>query len=60
MLYVESVNGGFRVCSKDNTTTASINRRLVEAGIDVHRLEPERITLERRFLEITSRLEAAA
>ena len=59
-LDVESVDGGIRVCSNDNTTTASINRRLVEAGIDVHRLEPERITLERRFLEITSRLEAAA
>jgi len=41
-------------------TAAAINRRLVEAGLDVNRLEPERITLERRFLEITSRLENAA
>ena len=56
----ESIVGGLRVRSADPTTTASINRLLVEAGIDVHRLEPERITLERRFLEITSRLGAAA
>jgi hypothetical protein len=37
-----------------------VNRKLVEAGIDVHRLEPERASLERRFLEITSRLESVA
>jgi ABC-2 type transport system ATP-binding protein len=53
----ERVEGGLRVRS-DNA--AAINRRLVEAGVDVHRLEPERISLERRFLEITSRLENAA
>jgi ABC-2 type transport system ATP-binding protein len=56
----ERIDGGLRVPSEDESTTASINRRLVEAGVDVHRLEPERISLERRFLEITSRLEAAA
>jgi hypothetical protein len=39
---------------------AELNRRLVEAGVPVHRLEPEHVSLERRFLEITSRLEAAA
>jgi len=33
-----------------------LNRRLVEAGIGVHRLETERISLEDRFLQITSRL----
>jgi ABC-2 type transport system ATP-binding protein len=38
---------------------ADINRRLVEAGIPVHRFEPETTSLEQRFLEITSRLEAA-
>jgi ABC-2 type transport system ATP-binding protein len=48
---------GLRVRAAD---AAAINRRLVEAGIDVHRLEPERVSLERRFLEITSRLEVAA
>ena len=39
---------------------ADINRRLVEAGLAVHRLEPGRATLEERFLEITSRLGVAA
>ena len=53
----EAVEGGLRVRAAD---AAAINRRLVEAGIDVHRLEPERVSLERRFLEITSRLEVAA
>jgi ABC-2 type transport system ATP-binding protein len=38
---------------------ADINRRLVEAGIPVHRFEPVSTSLEQRFLEITSRLEAA-
>jgi ABC-2 type transport system ATP-binding protein len=56
----ERVDGGLRVRSKDGSTAASINRRLVEAGLDVYRLEPERVSLERRFLDITSRLEAAA
>jgi ABC-2 type transport system ATP-binding protein len=53
----EVVEDGLRVRAAD---AAAINRRLVEAGIDVHRLEPERVSLERRFLEITSRLEVAA
>jgi ABC-2 type transport system ATP-binding protein len=39
---------------------ADINRRLVEAGVAVNRLEPSRASLEERFLEITSRLEEAA
>jgi ABC-2 type transport system ATP-binding protein len=56
----EPTDGGLRVRIGDAATPASINRRLVESGLDVHRLEPERITLERRFLDITSRLEAAA
>jgi ABC-2 type transport system ATP-binding protein len=37
---------------------ADINRRLVEAGLAVHRLEVTRASLEERFLEITSRLGA--
>jgi ABC-2 type transport system ATP-binding protein len=53
----EPVEGGLRIRADD---AAAINRRLVEAGVDVHRLEPERVSLERRFLEITSRLEVAA
>ncbi|MFL6019490.1 MAG: hypothetical protein ACJ74V_18340, partial [Gaiellaceae bacterium] len=36
-----------------------LNRRLVEAGIRVHRLEPVHASLEERFLAITSRLEDA-
>ena len=39
---------------------ADINRRLVEAGVAVHRLEATRASLEERFLEITSRLGVAA
>jgi ABC-2 type transport system ATP-binding protein len=54
---VEAIVGGLRVHSDD---AALVNRRLVDAGLDVHRLEPERVSLERRFLEITSRLENAA
>jgi ABC-2 type transport system ATP-binding protein len=37
-----------------------LNRRLVEAGIAVRRLEPQQASLEQRFLEITTRLENAA
>jgi ABC-2 type transport system ATP-binding protein len=44
----------------ENDAIADINRRLVEAGIPVYRLEAEHASLERRFLEITSRLEEAA
>ena len=42
------------------SAAADINRRLVEAGIAIHRLEPSRASLEQRFLEITSRMEEAA
>ncbi len=37
---------------------ALVNARLVSAGLAVGRLEPVRHSLERRFLEITSRLDA--
>jgi ABC-2 type transport system ATP-binding protein len=59
---IETVAGGLRITVDGDISSAAaaLNRRLVEAGLDVHRLEPERISLERRFLEITSRLEAAA
>jgi ABC-2 type transport system ATP-binding protein len=33
-----------------------VTRRLVEAGVDVRRVEPIRASLEQRFLEITTRL----
>jgi hypothetical protein len=50
--------GGLRLVLTDGSTAAvaDINRRLVEAGLAVHRIEPARITLEERFLEVTSRV----
>jgi len=59
---VDAVPDGVRVHVDGDLSAAAatLNRRLVEAGLDVHRVEPERISLERRFLEITSRLEVVA
>jgi ABC-2 type transport system ATP-binding protein len=37
-----------------------IGRRLVLAGLAIRRFEPVRVSLEQRFLDITSRLEEAA
>ena len=45
---------------ESTSAAADINRRLVEAGIAVHRLDPARVSLEQRFLEITTRLGEAA
>ncbi|TML92680.1 MAG: ABC transporter ATP-binding protein [Actinobacteria bacterium] len=45
---------------RDGGAIAALNRRLVEAGLAVHRLEPADATLEQRFLELTTRLENAA
>ena len=44
----------------DPHVVADLNRRLVEAGISVRRLDPQQTSLEQRFLEITTRLEDAA
>jgi ABC-type multidrug transport system ATPase subunit len=41
-------------------TAAQLNAMLVQAGVGVMRLEPVRESLERRFLEITARLDAPA
>jgi ABC-2 type transport system ATP-binding protein len=49
-----------RVSLVDPAAAADLNRRLIEAGVAVHRLEPSQATLEQRFLEITTRLEKAA
>jgi ABC-2 type transport system ATP-binding protein len=46
------------VALADGLGAADVNRALVSAGIGVSRLEPVRTTLEQRFLDITSRLEA--
>jgi ABC-2 type transport system ATP-binding protein len=47
---------GVRVTLAGSDGVASINARLVEAGVAVFRLEPVKESLEHRFLEITSRL----
>ena len=39
---------------------AAINAALVSAGVAVFRIEPTRVSLEERFLEMTSRLEVTA
>jgi len=57
---VEPVDGALRVTLARAGGAAELNRRLVVAGVGVTRLEPVRETLEERFLEITSRLEALA
>jgi ABC-2 type transport system ATP-binding protein len=56
------IAGGLRLVLSDGSeaAVADINRRLVEAGIAVHRIEPARVTLEERFLEVTSRFGAQA
>ena len=46
------------VLSGDPATAAILNARLVSAGVAVSRLEPVRHSLEQRFLEVTSRLDA--
>jgi ABC-2 type transport system ATP-binding protein len=60
---IEEVSGGLRIVLRAEVdaerVAAELNRLLVEAGIAVHRLEPGRVSLEHRFLEITSRLGAA-
>jgi ABC-2 type transport system ATP-binding protein len=62
---VESVvdDGGILRVLLDGGGIAAVpdlNRRLVEAGLAVRRLEPQQASLEQRFLEITTRLENAA
>jgi ABC-2 type transport system ATP-binding protein len=49
-----------RVALRDAGAVADLNRRLVESGLAVHRLETADATLEQRFLEVTTRLENAA
>jgi ABC-2 type transport system ATP-binding protein len=43
-----------------DTAAGDISRRLVLGGAAIYRFEPSRVSLEQRFLEITSRLEEAA
>ncbi len=56
---IEEIAGGLRVLLKPDAsleqTAAELNKQLVKAGVAVHRLEPSRVSLEHRFLEITRR-----
>jgi ABC-2 type transport system ATP-binding protein len=45
---------------EDSTAADDISRRIVLGGLAIRRFEPTRVSLEQRFLEITSRLEEAA
>ena len=57
---VSTADEGIRITLTEGVdageAAADINRRLVGAGVAVRRLEPSRVSLEERFLEITSRL----
>ena len=56
--HVRAADGGLSVelVDRDDAAVADLNRLLVDASIAVHRLEPARISLEERFLEVTTQL----
>jgi ABC-2 type transport system ATP-binding protein len=56
----ERTASGMRLALRAADAASELNRRLVEAGIAVSRLEPVRSTLEERFLEVSSRLQSVA
>ena len=60
VLRVVDDGNALHVSLRDGGKVADLNRRLVEAGIAVNRLEPHQASLEQRFLEVTTRLENAA
>jgi ABC-2 type transport system ATP-binding protein len=49
---VANIDGGLRVTT-DPSRASAINRRLVEAGVAVSELGPDRASLEEVFLELT-------
>ena len=53
---VRASDGELRVSPAPGADAADLNRALVAAGIGVRRLEPARVSLEERFLELTSSL----
>jgi ABC-2 type transport system ATP-binding protein len=57
---VAEEEGLLHVSLVDLGLVPELNRKLVEAGLTVRRLEPVQASLEERFLSITSRLEDAA
>ena len=50
----ERQNGHLVLPFKNNEQTASINKLLIENGIDVYRLQPKQNDLEQLFIDITS------
>jgi ABC-2 type transport system ATP-binding protein len=60
VLAVSGEDGVIEASLADVDLIPELNRRLVESGIPVRRLEPVRASLEERFLAITSRLEDVA
>jgi len=61
--YVSSVtesDGVLDIRVTDIALVPDLNRRLVQSGFAVKRLEPVQVSLEQTFLSITTRLEAAA
>ena len=62
---VEAAGDGVRVVLAPDSwepqaVAAEIARRMIGAGLELHRLEIARATLEQRFMEITTRLGEAA
>jgi ABC-2 type transport system ATP-binding protein len=62
---VQPADGGLRVelsasAANAQDAAAEIARRLVGAGVGIHRLDLARASLEERFLEITTRMGEAA
>jgi ABC-2 type transport system ATP-binding protein len=53
---VRLTGGGVRVTLTDPAGVSSVNARLIEGGIAVSRSSPVRVTLEDRFLQLTSHL----
>src|SRR5215468_8186517 len=51
---------GLHATLREAAAVPDVNRSLVEANVNVLRLEPVQTSLEQRFLEITTRLENAA
>jgi len=60
VLDAERTPAGMRLALRAADAASVLNRRLVEAGISVSRLEPVQSSLEQRFLEVTSRLQTVA
>jgi ABC-type multidrug transport system ATPase subunit len=59
VVQVARIDGGLRIAA-DQAAAPTINRALVEAGIAVGELRPERASLEKVFLELTQEERGAA